>query len=151
MTSNIIDSKQQIGSVQWFRRYIFPKAFENPDMSNSPNVRPIGLDLNLLPSLEIAEIIMLFQKGTLDGCEQQIGYLDQLFEAIRDEGYTQLNNLFIHDFEFLLRTLEEIARPNLNQPEFELRSKLRQGVKCKICSSCILLITILVIHYLAII
>jgi hypothetical protein len=101
--------KNKLGQFGWVRRYVFPKAYLRTDIRGSKVTQAVALNLDLLPARELADIIILYLKGTTDGAEQQIGFLDALFDFMRTEkGYASIHEAFLHhfgDFGDLVREL----------------------------------------------
>jgi DNA helicase HerA-like ATPase len=110
--ANYVANGEKLGSVKWVKRYVFPKAYMwRLDLRAMGDVRPIGIDLDLIPRREIAEIIILFYKGTLEGAELQIDGLETLFNyMIEDQGYPNIQSLFTKYFKELKEGLDEVAR-----------------------------------------
>jgi DNA helicase HerA-like ATPase len=100
-----------LGKVGWVKRYVFPKALlENPYLRRKKNVRPIGVNLDLILHRELAEIIVLYYKGTLEGAELQVDSLEALFNYMIDKGYSNVQSIFLHHFNDLIQGLEELAK-----------------------------------------
>jgi len=104
----------KLGSVKWVKRYIFPIAhMTRLDLRVQRNVQPIGINLDIIPPRELAEIIILFHKGTLEGAEQQVSNLEQLFDfMLEGKGYSSIQILFTNKdyFRKLQEGLEELAK-----------------------------------------
>jgi len=103
---------EKLGHIGWIKRYVFPNAFVRTDIRELGKlVQPIGINLDLISQRELAEIIILFYKGTLEGAELQVDGLDALFNHMRAKGYSSVQDLFIHYFDDLVEDgLEELAK-----------------------------------------
>lgn len=104
--------KKELGQVGWIKRYVFPKVYMRPDMrSYGEHIMPIGINLDLIPLRELAEIIVLYHKGTTEGAELQIEAIANLIEEIKNKGYSTQSlldpNLYFKDV--LLEDLEKYA------------------------------------------
>ncbi|MCQ5340603.1 MAG: ATP-binding protein [Candidatus Methanomethylicia archaeon] len=109
--ANYIANGNKLGSAKWVKRYVFPRALmERINLRVMKNVKPIGINLDLINCRELAEIIILYYKGTLEGAELQITGLERLFEyMLEDKGYSGIQSLFINYFDELKKELEKIA------------------------------------------
>ncbi|WP_115892326.1 ATP-binding protein [Methanothermobacter defluvii] len=89
-----IDSK--IRPVGWVKRFVFPHiAYQNSELRGEP---VIGVDLDRLSVKEIAETIVMYHKGSLDGAELQISGIVTLLDYLREnEGYDSLHEFFVDD------------------------------------------------------
>lgn len=94
--SSILDIDPQLRPVVWIKRFIFPHiALYNPKLGDKPI---IGIDLDKLSSRELAETIILYYKGTLEGSELQLSAIVSLLEHMIDEkGYESMHQLFEDD------------------------------------------------------
>jgi len=107
--ANYVANGEKLGSVKWVKRYVFPKAYIlRIDLRVKGNVQPIGVNLDVISLRELAEIIILFRKGTLEGAELQINGLEELFEHMGKKGYASIQSLFTKYFEELKKGLEEL-------------------------------------------
>jgi hypothetical protein len=100
----------KLGEEGWIRRYVFPNAYAKVSMRSSKLTSPIGINLDLISPKELAEIIILAYKGTIEGAELQIGGIDALFEHMKNEGYKLTQDLFIHYFDELRSHLDQLAQ-----------------------------------------
>ena len=109
---NYIVNGNKLGQVGWIRRYVFPKAYVRTDMRRLGKfIQPIGINLDLIPQRELAEIIVLYYKGTIEGAELQVDAIDHLFERMKAEGYDKIQEMLNPDLYFrdLLEMLERFA------------------------------------------
>jgi hypothetical protein len=81
-----------------------------PRLRRTTNVQPIGVNLDLLSQRELAEIILLFYRGTIEGAELQVDSIDALFDSMNTKGFTSINDIFLLHFNDLLSELETFAR-----------------------------------------
>ncbi|MEM1574158.1 MAG: ATP-binding protein [Candidatus Methanomethylicaceae archaeon] len=110
---NHVAEGKKLGQIGWIKRYVFPKAYLRFDFrSLGKFIQPIGINLDLIPQRELAEIIILFYKGTTEGAELQIDAIDSLFDRMKAEGYARIQEMFRPDLYFndLLEMLEEFAK-----------------------------------------
>jgi len=111
---NHVSSERKLGSIGWIKRYVFPKAHIRTYFRRLGNlIQPIGINLDLIPQRELAEIIVLFYKGTTEGAELQIDGIDNLFEWIKEtKGYSGIQEMFMPDFYFndLIKMVEDFAK-----------------------------------------
>jgi DNA helicase HerA-like ATPase len=108
--ANYVEDERALGKVGWVKRYVFPKALLGVRLRTRSNVHPIGVNLDLIPPRELAEIIILYYKGTLEGAELQVSYLEALFDfMINEKGYSGIQNIFRNYFNELIQGLEELA------------------------------------------
>ncbi|MFX1298487.1 MAG: ATP-binding protein [Promethearchaeota archaeon] len=87
----------------WIRRFVFPNVFINPQFRQNELVSPIGINLNLLSSTDLADIIVTYLKGNTEGAEQQISGLIRVFENLTTAGYESLHELFYEENRSTLR------------------------------------------------
>ncbi len=100
----------KLGHIGWIKRYVFPSAYVRPEMRKASKViQPIGINLDLLPHRELAEIIILFYKGTTEGADLQINGIEALFERMKAKGFTSIHDIFLHNYRDLLNELEAMA------------------------------------------
>jgi DNA helicase HerA-like ATPase len=109
-------SGKKLYEASWVRRYVFPKAI-TLESRNLGIARPIGINLDLLPQRELAEIIILYYKGTTEGAELQIDALDTLFNTMKDNEYNSIQEIFLYYFKDLENTLDkEISSDIISTP-----------------------------------
>lgn len=100
------DVDPRISPVGWVKRFVFPHiANENHELMGEP---VIGIDLDRLSVKEMAETIVMYYKGSLDGAELQVNGIVTLFEYIKENlGYESLHDFFVDDdsYEELIREL----------------------------------------------
>jgi len=111
-----VADNNKLYEASWVRRYVFPKAITLKDRTQKGTIRPIGINLDLLPQRELAEIIVLYYKGTTEGAELQVDALDTLFETMKDKGYDSIQEIFLHYFRELERTLNEMPKEIISSP-----------------------------------
>jgi DNA helicase HerA-like ATPase len=102
----------KLGQVSWVRRYVFPNAYVRTDMRRFGKfVQPIGINLDLISQRELAEIIVLYYKGTTEGAELQVDAIDNLFDRMKAAGYDKIQDMLNPDRDFgeLLEMLEKFA------------------------------------------
>jgi DNA helicase HerA-like ATPase len=102
----------KLGQIGWIKRYVFPNAYLRSDFRRfSKFVQPIGINLDLISQRELAEIIILFYKGTTEGAELQVDAIDNLFDRVRADGYDSKQDMLRHDryFDKLLEILDKFA------------------------------------------
>jgi DNA helicase HerA-like ATPase len=111
--SDYFENGGTLGEVKWIKRFVFPNAYrKNMDLRLKRNVREIGINLSIISLRELAEIIILYYRGTLEGAELQVDGLESLLNYMIDvKGYSKdkINNLFINYFDDLIRGLDELA------------------------------------------
>lgn len=107
---NYFINKGKVGNEGWIKRYVFPKARMRPDLRKK-GIYPIGINLNSLSSKEIAEIILLYYKGTTEGSELQITAIDNLLDwMVKDKAYPSVHDVFLNYFDELVNErLDEFA------------------------------------------
>jgi DNA helicase HerA-like ATPase len=109
---NYVAKGNKLGQIGWIRRYVFPKAYARTDMRRLGEfVRPIGINLDLISQRELAEIIVLYYKGTTEGAELQVDAIDNLFDRMKAEGYDKIQDMLNPDkyFKNLLEMLDRFA------------------------------------------
>lgn len=80
---NLDKFKERFRPVGWVKRFVFPNVTrENPHLTNE-NI--VAIDLDVLSPREIAETIIMYYKGSIEGAELQISGIITLFEFIKDE------------------------------------------------------------------
>lgn len=107
--ANYVESGKKLGRVSWIKRYVFPNAYVQPKQRKATNIQPVGLRLDLIAQRDLAEIIILFYKGTVEGAELQVDSIDTLFDSMKGKGYT-VQDLFLRNFEDLLEELNRYAK-----------------------------------------
>jgi len=95
-------------NVGWIKRFVFPHVeMENPKLHGED---VIGIDLDALSIRELAETIIMYYKGTLEGGELQLSGITNLLEHMKDEkAYDSMHDLFSDDenYEELKGELKE--------------------------------------------
>jgi hypothetical protein len=84
---------KKFGEYAWVKRFVFPEALTyNPDLraNRLKNiVCPIGINLDRLSPKEVAETIVLFHKGGLEGADLQVRAIE--------EGFDQMTSIRAYD------------------------------------------------------
>jgi DNA helicase HerA-like ATPase len=111
--ANYVGGGGKLGCVKWVKRYVFPRVLSQLYIRTVGNVHPIGINLDLIPLRELAEIIILFYKGSLEGAELQVDGLETLFNYMEDEGYPSRQDLFTKYFKELKSKLEELVEAKI--------------------------------------
>ncbi|MEM3448268.1 MAG: ATP-binding protein [Thermoproteota archaeon] len=108
---------KKLGQIGWIKRYVFPEAYMRLDSRTLGKfIQPIGLNLDLISQRELAEIIVLFYKGTTEGAELQIDAIDNLLGKMKEDlrySYNEILNPNRH-FNKLLETLEGMKEPEIH-------------------------------------
>lgn len=111
----------------WIRRYVFPNAYINKSEFRKSNfTEPISINLDLLSSTELAEIIVTYFKGTTEGAEQQISALTDLFEDMRARGYSSLHDLICDSIEDLKNHAERLTKSPYGYHDATVKAIKRQ-------------------------
>lgn len=111
-----VSEGNELGRFGWIRRFVFPTAYARPDFRRRPKfIQPIGINLDLLSARDLAEIIILFYKGTIEGAELQVNGLNNLFEDMIGDGYS-LQDIFRLNFEDLKDRLGSIPKEEMSAP-----------------------------------
>lgn len=106
-----------LGRFGWIKRFVFPVAYVRPEFRRQPKfIQPIAINLDLLSPRDLAEIIILFYKGTIEGAELQVNGLDYLFECMRGDGYDSLQDVFRLNFKDLKQRLGSIPKEEISAP-----------------------------------
>jgi len=106
----------KLGNVGWIRRYVFPKAYESPKLRDTYGeiIHPIAIDLDRIPVRELAKLIILYYKGSLEGADMQLSGLENLLERVKEEyGESEGIKTFFEGDDFdseVRRFLEEAVR-----------------------------------------
>lgn len=97
--------------VEWVKRFVFPHVRrQNPKLSDE---EPIGINLDILTPQELAETIIMYYKGSIEGSEIQLSGIKTLFEfMIEEEGEESIHNLFADKdkYEKLLEQLDKLTK-----------------------------------------
>lgn len=96
---------EQLGKAKSIKRFVFPEAYIRL-RGKFENTQPISINLDALPTRDLAEIIILYYKGTLEGSDLAVDAIDTIFEAMRQAGYDSINRIFADHFDDLLSTLQ---------------------------------------------
>ena len=111
-----VSKGNELGRFGWIKRFVFPVAYARPEFRRQPKfIQPIAINLDLLSSRDLAEIIILFYKGTTEGAELQVNGLDNLFEDMIGDGYS-LQDIFRLNFEDLKERLRSIPKEVISAP-----------------------------------
>jgi len=110
---DFVSKGNELGKFSWIKRFVFPTAYTQPKFRQQKLIQPVGLNLDLLSSRELAEIIVLFYKGTTEGAELQVSGLDYLFECMREDSYESLQDIFRLNFEELKQRLDGIPKEEM--------------------------------------
>jgi DNA helicase HerA-like ATPase len=112
-----VEKKNKLGEIGWIRRYVFPKAYENLEMRREGSLtQPIGINLDSISPRELAELIILYYKGTTEGSELSVEGINVLFENMAENGYESRHNIFVHHFDDLLTKLEQLEKEVISLP-----------------------------------
>lgn len=111
---DFVSKGNELGKFRWIKRFVFPKAYAQPKFRSQKLIQPIGINLDLLSSRELAEIIVLFYKGTTEGAELQISGLDFLFECMKADGYDSLQEIFTVYFDDLIAKLRSFTSKEMH-------------------------------------
>ncbi len=96
---------KEFGRYGWVRRFVFPEAFERKQEFHKPEfhdiIVPLGIDLDVLRPREVAETVVIYSKGTLDGADLQLAAIEGLLEFAQSQAYESIHDLFLHHFQDL--------------------------------------------------
>ncbi len=98
-------------NVGWIKRFVFPHVEMGNPKLHDEDVDVIGIDLDALSIRELAETIIMYYKGTLEGAELQLSGIVKLLEHMKDvKAYDSLHDLFSEDenYKELKRELKGI-------------------------------------------
>ncbi|MHA1337987.1 MAG: ATP-binding protein, partial [Promethearchaeota archaeon] len=101
---DFFQEKQQLGAVSWIRRFVLPKmrnAIIASTNLNEDYIDNLAIDLDLIPVRKLAEMIIVYYKGTLSGGDLQVNSLERLFEKERDN-FPIISEIFINREKFNL-------------------------------------------------
>ncbi len=108
---------ERIRPVGWVKRFVFPHVAEdNPELKGEPL---IAVDMDRLSSKEMAETIVMFHKGSLEGADLQISGMTTLFEHLKKElGYSSLHEIFVKKelYEELIKELRNFDTKKIAGP-----------------------------------
>ncbi len=92
--SDYASDGRKFGEYAWVKRFVFPEALTyNPTLraNRLKNVVcPIGINLDRLSPREIAETVVLFHKGTLEGADLQVRAIEEGFDQMQLRGYDSM-------------------------------------------------------------
>ncbi len=112
-----VEKGNKLGEIGWIRRYVFPKAYENLDMREKKSLtQPIGINLDSISQRELAELIILYYKGTTEGSELSVEGLNILFDHMTESAYDSRHNIFLYNFNELLDKLRQIEKEVISLP-----------------------------------
>lgn len=75
-------------------RLVFPRALHSAKSFNGESLRPIGVSLDALTPREVAELILLYYRGTsTDLSELQLAALEGLIEVFREEKHIPTDDI----------------------------------------------------------
>jgi len=106
---------ERIRPVGWVKRFVFPHvADENPELKGEPL---IAVDMDRLSAKEMAETIVMFHKGSLEGADLQISGMTTLFEYLKEE-YSSLHEIFVDEdlYKELINELREFDTNKIAAP-----------------------------------
>ncbi|MCD6417831.1 ATP-binding protein [bacterium] len=96
----------------WVKRFVFPNVFTRRlelREKYREYVFPIGIDLDALSKRELAETIILYYKGTLEGAELQLSGIVHLLEHMESErAFDSQHDLFLNNYSDLIEELERV-------------------------------------------
>ena len=102
----------KLGKMGWIKRYVFPNIYQSriTDFRKRGSlVSPIGINLDSISQRELAEMIVLFYKGTTEGAELQVDGIEALFQDMKDAGYESIQSMFLLNYQRLLADLDTLA------------------------------------------
>ncbi|MHA1252045.1 MAG: ATP-binding protein, partial [Candidatus Helarchaeota archaeon] len=74
----------RINGCSWLKRYIFPKTYDLlPEYEKNDNIGPIKINLNILSPRDLAETIVLYKLGHLEGADLQLSLLTKFFTYLK--------------------------------------------------------------------
>jgi len=112
---DFVSKGNEFGKFGWLQRFVFPRAYTQPKFRQQKSVQAIGINLDLLSPRELAEIIVLFYKGTTEGAELQVSGLDYLFERMKEDGYESMQEVFRTHFDDLIERLRGFTREEMHE------------------------------------
>ena len=118
---------RRFGAFGWVKRLVFPRALASIRLRNEFEgvIGSVGIDLDKFDRRDLAEIIVFYYRGTTDISELQVTGIENLFEIMLDrragEYGDSVQNLFIHHFDDILRTLDS--------PELSIHSSVKDAVE----------------------
>lgn len=109
---------RQLGDVGWVKRYVFPESYlaDLGKRRKSSLTEPIGVNLDSISQRELAELIVMFYKGTLEGSELAVEGLGNLFEEMKDRGYNSRHDLILRHYKNLVAHLDELNEDIISRP-----------------------------------
>ena len=111
-----VSKGNELGKFGWIKRFVFPRAYARPESRRQKEyIHPIAINLDLLSPRDLAEIIILFYKGTIEGAELQISGLDYLFECMKEDGYESLQDIFRLYYDDLINRLEGFTTDEMHK------------------------------------
>ena len=94
----------KLGAVSWIKRFVIPNiknSIINSSHLDEDHIDNLAIDLDLIPIRRLAEMIIVYYKGTLTGADLQINGLERLLENERDK-FRNISDIFT-DKESLLK------------------------------------------------
>lgn len=116
---------KDFGKYGWVKRFVFPEAYSKKKEFNDSKyhniVVPLGIDLDVLALREVAETVIIYSKGTLDGADLQLAAIEGLLEYAQGQGYESIHDLFLHNFNDLRgRLLDAYSGQAQTNPQTKL-------------------------------
>ncbi|MHA1196100.1 MAG: ATP-binding protein [Promethearchaeota archaeon] len=89
---------KKLGAVSWIKRFVIPNnrysIIRNTNL-NENFIDNLAIDLDLIPFRKLAEMIIVYYKGTLTGAELQVNGLERLFEK-EQKSFIKASKIFTH-------------------------------------------------------
>ena len=73
----------KFSKTRWIKRFVFNKAMHSPTLGECTNIEPIGINLDMLPLGELAELIVTYYKGSVFGSELSVSGIENIFEHLK--------------------------------------------------------------------
>lgn len=115
-----IKEKGKFKKAGWIKRFVFPGNYSsNPEFREkySNHVFQIKIDLDALSKRELAETIIMYYKGTLDGAELQLSGIVTLLDHMEDiRGFGSRHDLFLDNYPEILSELRGFDTNRISAP-----------------------------------
>ncbi|HEC88413.1 MAG TPA: ATP-binding protein [Thermoplasmata archaeon] len=116
-----IKEKGDFKRIGWIKRFVFPNIYrDNVNFRNeeySEYIFPIGIDLDALSERELAETVIMYYKGSLEGAELQLSGIVTLLEHMEEvEGIESTHDMFLDYYPELLRELRSFDTNRISAP-----------------------------------
>lgn len=105
---------KKLGALSWLKRFVIPRIRRNIIQQSGLNenlIDNLAVDLDLIPFRKLAEMVIVYYKGSLSGADLQVNGLERLLEKEKEK-YHKISEIFtsrekLEEFKSALSVAEQ--------------------------------------------